>query len=362
MRILVTVFLSVITIFISVAIADDTSNTITIGEKNTVFSKVLNEEREYWVSLPEGYDSKQKYPVVYLVDGEYNFEYTAGILRNLSGLQAKIPKMILVAIPNTNRTRDLTPTRLTVFFNGKKTDDYPDSGGAKKFLIFLTTELAPHIEAQYMTQPYRMFIGHSDGGMFGLYANLEEPAFFTSLIIMDPSVWWDSQAMVKMLKNRLSRPPTNHVTLYMSAANNPDSEGYPEGFVINPQREYSSLLSTWSSDSFRHTLEYFEKENHFSVPLPSLINGFEFIFDNYMFNFEKAYNNPSYLVDHYAIQSEKLGYRVKADISLIFMLANILESEDELHRAIEAVKLGVELYPDNKSLKEYLTKLSNSEK
>ena len=343
MRIRVTVFLSVITMFISVAIADDTNNTITIGEKHTVFSKVLNEEREYWVSLPEGYDPEQKYPVVYLVDGEYNFEYTAGILRNLSGLQAKIPKMILVAIPNTNRTRDLTPTRL-----------------AKNFLNFLTTELAPHIEAQYMTQPYRMFIGHSDGGMFGLYANLEEPTFFTSLIIMDPSVWWDSQAMVKKLKKRLSYPPTNHVTLYMSAANNPDSEGYPEGFVINPQREYSSLLSTWSSDSFRHTLEYFKNENHFSVPLPSLINGLDFIFDNYMFDFEKAYNNPRYLVDHYAVQSEKLGHRVKPDSSLIFMLANILESEDELHRAIEAVKLGVELYPDNKDFKEYLTKLSNS--
>ncbi len=144
--------------------------------------------------------------------------------------------MILVGIPNTNRTRDLTPTHLTVFFNGEKTDDYPDSGGAKEFPSIFKTELAPQIESQYPTQPYRMFIGHSDGGMFGLYANLEEPAFFSSLIIMDPSVWWDSQAMVKMLKKRLSFPPKNPITLYMSAANNPDTEGYPSGFVINPQR------------------------------------------------------------------------------------------------------------------------------
>ncbi len=360
MRLLLIIFLSVITMCLSVAIADETGNVITIGKKHSIASRVLNEEREYWVSLPEGYDPKQKYPVVYLVDGEYNFEYTAGILRNLSGVQSKIPKMILVAIPNTNRNRDLTPTHLTEFFNGEKTDDFPDSGGAKNFLKFLTTELAPQVEDQYLSQPYRMFVGHSDGGTFGLYANLEEPTFFNSLIIMDPSVWWDSQAMVKMLKGRLSRPPTNKVTLYMSAANNPDTEGYPEGFVIKPQREYSSLLSTWSSDTFRHSLEYFEKENHFSVPLPSLLNGLDYIFDGYMFNFENAYNNPEYLIDHYAAQSEKLGYKVVPDTSLIFVLASIMESEGELPRAIETVKLGLELYPDNKDFKDYLAKLINS--
>lgn len=359
MRVVVTILLSVIMMFTSATVADDTSNTIIIGQKHTVFSKTLNEDREYWVSLPEGYDPEQRYPVVYLLDGEYHFDYTAGMLRNLSGLQAKIPKMIMVAIPNTNRTRDLTPTHLTVFFNGEKTKDYPDSGGAKNFLSFLTTELAPHIETQYMTQPYRLLIGHSDGGMFGLYANLEKPSFFTSLIIIDPSVWWDSQVMIKKLKKRLSSPPSNPVTLYMSAANNPDSEGYPEGFVINPQREYAALLSSWSSDSFKNTLEYFENENHFSVPLPSLLNGLGFIFNGYMFDFEKAYNNPRYLTDHYAAQSEKLGYSVKPDISLIFMLASILISEKEIDRAIETITMGLEIYPDNHDLKEHLAKLSN---
>ncbi len=60
-----------------------------------------------------------------------------------------------------------------------------------------------------------------------------------------------------------------------------------------------------------------------------------------MFNIrKKAYNNPNYLIDHYAIQSEKLGYNIKPDISLLILLATILDSEGELDRAIETVKMG----------------------
>ncbi len=55
---------------------------LTIGEKQNVFSKVLNENREIWVHLPKTYNDNTinpaKYPVIYLLDGEINFDYYTG--------------------------------------------------------------------------------------------------------------------------------------------------------------------------------------------------------------------------------------------------------------------------------------------
>ncbi|MCJ8271302.1 MAG: hypothetical protein MJK04_18130 [Psychrosphaera sp.] len=43
---------------------------IVIGKKYSIDSKALAEKREYWISLPSSYDSKddKKYPVLYLID------------------------------------------------------------------------------------------------------------------------------------------------------------------------------------------------------------------------------------------------------------------------------------------------------
>jgi hypothetical protein len=51
--------------------AQDKDPAIKIGEKFRLHSKVLNEDRPYWVYLPESYNSKSQspeaYPVLYLL-------------------------------------------------------------------------------------------------------------------------------------------------------------------------------------------------------------------------------------------------------------------------------------------------------
>ena len=54
-----------------------TSEKIIIGEKITISSEILNESRQILVHLPQDYNySDNKYPVLYVLDGEYFF-YTA---------------------------------------------------------------------------------------------------------------------------------------------------------------------------------------------------------------------------------------------------------------------------------------------
>ena len=92
------------------------SNTwlVQFGEPHTLDSKILHEQRPYWVHLPASHPTNasraaQKYPGLYLLDGEWNFEWVGEVARFMSE-SSQIPELIVAGIPNTNREHDLTPT------------------------------------------------------------------------------------------------------------------------------------------------------------------------------------------------------------------------------------------------------------
>ena len=47
-----------------------------IGVRDSVYSSTLDEQRIFWVQYPENYnpESPQKYPVVYVLDGEVHLQ------------------------------------------------------------------------------------------------------------------------------------------------------------------------------------------------------------------------------------------------------------------------------------------------
>lgn len=110
------------------------NNQLLIGQTDSVVSKVLNETRELYISLPANYNSKKKYPVVFLLDGEIHFHFFTGIVQHWNN-NSVISEMI-VGIVNTNRNRDLTPTHDASSFD-------PSNGGGETFTLFIEKELVP---------------------------------------------------------------------------------------------------------------------------------------------------------------------------------------------------------------------------
>ncbi|WP_296317130.1 alpha/beta hydrolase, partial [Winogradskyella sp. UBA3174] len=156
---------------------------IVIGTKHILHSNILNEEREYWINLPESYnndeESYKKYPVLIVLDGNTHFKSITGIVSYMSG-NGEIPEMIVVAIQNVDRRRDYTPDKtITVREN--------NSGGGDKFLSFLEDELIPELNREYRTEPYRILFGHSLGGLLATHAYMKEKTLFNSFISVDPS-------------------------------------------------------------------------------------------------------------------------------------------------------------------------------
>ena len=175
------------------------NNLIVIGKTDSVQSKILGEKRDIWVHVPDGaINSKQHYPVVYVLDGNGHFSSLVGLIQQLStGGNNNCPKMIVVAIPNTDRTRDLTPTHIDADLPMMNSASSKTSGGGENFIAFMEKELIPYIEAKYPTAPYKMLIGHSFGGLAVMQTFIHHTGLFNSYICIDPSMWWDKQTLLK---------------------------------------------------------------------------------------------------------------------------------------------------------------------
>ena len=127
--------------FPTISSAQDQEPFLSLGESREIHSDILGEDRPFIVGLPAGYaDGEDTYPVVYLLDGPGHFHHTTGTARFLA-TQNRMPGVIIVAIPNTDRTRDLTPP-ISVDSLGT----FPTAGGADNFLEFISTELQPNID------------------------------------------------------------------------------------------------------------------------------------------------------------------------------------------------------------------------
>jgi predicted alpha/beta superfamily hydrolase len=135
-----------------------------------IVSARLGETREAWVSLPDRYDQTlDRYPVLYMLDGEINFN--SGVIGGLrqAALLGEMPDFVVVGVVNTDRSKDIFPEVVTY-------DDGSKSGGrADAFLDFVGEELIPRVEKGYRTEPFRVLYGTSNTGFTAVYALFRSP-------------------------------------------------------------------------------------------------------------------------------------------------------------------------------------------
>lgn len=166
--------------------------TIPGSEHRVVQSKVASHPYDVYVHLPAGYATGiQKYPVLYVVDGDNDFAPTLEYLGLLMA-EYHIPEPIVVAIGDggpigsagNKRNRDFTPTATAAM---------PESGGAPAFLGFIEQELIPLIETTYRADPVqRTYYGYSMGGLFGTYVLFQKPTLFRNILLGSPALSYNN--------------------------------------------------------------------------------------------------------------------------------------------------------------------------
>jgi len=256
-----------------VARAEDPTPSMVIGEVVHIRSKVLNEERTLFVSKPAGYeDGADRYPVLYLLDGETHFRYTSGTVEFLADAD-RIPEMIVVAIASGSieqRTRDLTTPSSAEIDNRFS----PGNGGADAFLSFLSDELIPYVESAYRTRPYRILAGHSFGGLFAIHSLTAKPKLFNAYIAIDPTLSWNNGAVVAEAEAFFSKTKELQADLYFTAAN-------AYGKMFGGVRRLAAILDEKAPAGFRWNFEWMKQEGHMSIALPSIYQGLQTVFEGW---------------------------------------------------------------------------------
>jgi len=309
-------------------------------ETITVNSKILDEARPIYVSKPLGYDnSDEEYFVVYVLDGESSIDYTKAITEML--YQSGYPKLIVVAIPNTFRNRDLTHAA---------GQDAEDGGGASNFLQFFKQELIPSIESKYRVHPYRVLVGHSFGGLFATYALTEEPDLFDAMVAISPSVFFDHDSMMKRVEQlfSLKQPQPALPDFYFAMGEEPGAEG--DGIIsMNKYFEESAPANiNWQFD-------YFPRENHTSVPLKATMDGLRFAFKDFNISKSLLQKEVSDLDNYFKKVSEKFRKKTLVPQRSLMNMADLQWRAGRREDAINTAKYYAKTYPNAIIAYDYLS-------
>jgi len=361
--------------------------TITIGKRYSIDSKFLNETRFYNVYLPPSYETSNhiKYPVVYLLDGDYNFHHTTGLIEQLSSISEKIPEIIVVGIADnghSNYIKNCTP------FDKKNNPD----GQSEKFLDFITTELKPQINKNYKSAEYDILIGHSLGGLFTINALLSKPESFNAYISISPSLWWNDYEAENKVTPFYEIYDSINRFLFLSLAN---EKGMGVLGFFN-QLDINSFADEYNKNKplgLNYTFKQFPDENHNSVGLISVNQALKLLFKNYDLsnntlnslktfkeyeNFVAPYyqmigkgfrlpnRNLNYLINLFYDENKgelitmENGIKEKYPASLgdyYNNLGNVYNKKGDLKKGIEIHKMNCTLNPNSP---EYLTSLADA--
>lgn len=338
---------------------------INIGTLDTIQSEILNETRRLWIHVPlREPKSGERYPVVYLLDGSAHFPSVVGMTRQLSSINGNtvVPKMIVVGIPNTDRTRDLTP------IHDPNNGPQNTSGGGEKFMDFLEKELMPYIDNNYPTSPYKLFIGHSLGGLTVINTLLKRPELFNSYIAIDPSLWWANSSTLKEAKILLNANNYENESLFLGIANTlppgMDIKTVKSDTTRNTQHirdilEFTSQVVPESTSNLDFAYKYYNDDTHGSVPLITTYDGLRYIFSWYdmgeivpllMQDDTTTENIIAAFDSHYKNASKKMGYTLLPPEDIINQIGYNFLRQSMYDKSEAFFKLNVKNYPKSSNV------------
>jgi predicted alpha/beta superfamily hydrolase len=337
------------------------SNPIENGIRIKFNSRIMGEERTIWIRVPASYNeassSTQTYPVIYVLDGKSAFFPVTGVVSFMSEedhVNYQIPEMIVVGVDTENRFRDLTPNKSTKQANGEesKTPEQKlmmsGSGGGEKFLNFMKEEVFTYIEKNYRTNPFRIYVGHSLGGLTATYTFLKHPDLFNATISIDPSLWWDGAKYVNEAPELLKKMPKDQIRKYYVSVIDSSSYGGSLQFHTNAIFNIGKAMEHVSSKKIQYKVDYIANTDHSSIPLLSWYNGLLFIFEGYHKSHFDYMKDPDLIESHFKEVEAKIGLKMNPSQDIFKILVHYLTSPDRYPDPVKARKvlnMALKYYP-----------------
>lgn len=344
------------------------NNAIQIGLIDTIHSTILKEDRELIIYLPESAKDattkREKYPILYLLDGRDNFIQMVAMLQRYSEKNNSkiLPEMIIVGIPNENyskRTMDFSPT----------TAGEPETyGRGNDFLEFIDKELFPYIENKYSPSTDKTIIGHSFGGVVVMNALTRYTHMFDNYMMIDGSLHFDNELFLNNEDYSVENKDLKNKNLFIAIANTATYGSTLESIRKDTIRSNRfvrhslKLVDQIESSDTKINMEwkYYENETHGTTNYLSQLDALRFFYSWFDFKEEHKYRNKYFIPEteddkfavlvkkHFEKVSQELGYKYKPEMAWLSSYAYSLNSfQNQPEQAIQTYELNIEYYPDN---------------
>jgi hypothetical protein len=311
-------------------------------ETLTLASKVYGDERAIIVRMPPGYaEGAERYPVLYLTDGETHLFHTAATVGFLARA-GRMPELIVVAIVQKDRTRELTPEGGWIENGPGHRREVKGGGGADQLLAFLEKEVIPAVEARYRTAPFRVLAGHSFGGLFALHTLVARPELFQARIVVSATYSWQGDALSKQVSALLAARPNLSGALVFTLGDEPPG-------VLAGYHRLEKALAAAKVPDLRWKGILYPEDDHRSLVLASHHDALRFVFAGWSMAIAAEAVGPKgglpAVEKHYAGLSRRLGYEVRVPEATLNLAGYQALAEGDAEGAIRAFRRNVELHP-----------------
>ncbi len=336
-------------------------------------SRIMSEDRTIWIRVPASYNEQngaiQSYPVMYVLDGKSAFFPITGVVSFMSEkehVNYQIPELIIVGVDTENRFRDLTPNASTKQSNGDeaKTPEQKlmmqESGGGEKFLKFLEEEIFSYVEKNYRTNPYRIYVGHSLGGLTATYTFLKRPDLFSAAISIDPSLWWDGAKYVNEAPELLRAIPNDKMKKYYVSVIDSSNYGRSLQFHSHAIFNIGKAMANASLKNLQYKVDYIPNTDHSSIPMLSWYNGLLFVFDGYHKSHYEYMKDPDLIESHFKDIESKIGLKMTPPHDIFEILVHYLTSPNRFPDPVKArkvLKMALKYYPGSSYFQDKLKEL-----
>ena len=175
---------------------------------DSIYSTNIKDYRTVKVYLPTDYSEKQKYPIIFTLDGEWMFEPTVSESKILMDFDV-IPKSIIVGVFHKNRNEDLGINW--------KTGEFEKN--SMNFYNFLEQELIPKINSTYSSSGFNILVGHSNSATFSAKVLTQKGQPFKGFIALSQNLFGNQlQEYIKFTKETF-----NNIIFYFVASGKRDA-------------------------------------------------------------------------------------------------------------------------------------------
>lgn len=245
---IIIIIISFLTAINSEAQNEDKANIV--GSNYFIDSEILEEQRQVQIYLPSSYaETKEKYPVLYLLDGQQYFSHAVSISKTFKQFKLT-PEFIIVGI-NTSY-----PQRYGHFGNGMD-----------NFIEFMEKELIAIVEQNFRTNDERLFFGWQYAGSLGFNLMANNTIAFDSYILASPF-----PILNKI--DALDNVSEINTMLYFSVS--------PDEYDVNHGTDkLDSLLSSKKIKGLDWSYSKLLSEEHHSTGYPTIYHGLRKYFKYY---------------------------------------------------------------------------------